>query len=98
MASTAQDASAPLRGPEKKDEDSETPAVEGLLVSAPHAPFVLTRVAAAEYSPFYGIEKGAVLQEARCFNDPHIDARRCQQVCPCTVIVRAAGHTHSEAV
>ena len=36
--------------------------------------------AAAEYSPFYAIEKGAVLQEARCFNDPHIDPRRCQQV------------------
>ena len=35
---------------------------------------------AAEYSPFYAIEKGAVLQEARCFNDPHIDSRRCQQV------------------
>ena len=35
---------------------------------------------AAEYSPFYAIEKGAVLQEARCFNDPHIDPRRCQQV------------------
>ena len=39
---------------------------------------------AAEYSPFYAIEKGAVLQEARCFNDPHIDSRRCQQVtCSC---------------
>ena len=36
---------------------------------------------AAEYSPFYGIEKGAVLQEARIFNDSHVDARRCQQVC-----------------
>ena len=36
--------------------------------------------AAAEYSPFYGIEKGAVLQEARVFNDSRIDARRCQQV------------------
>ena len=35
---------------------------------------------AAEYSPFYALEKGAVLQEARCFNDPHIDPRRCQQV------------------
>ena len=34
----------------------------------------------AEYSPFFGIDKGAVLQEARCFNDPQIDARRCQQV------------------
>mmetsp|Transcript_62 Transcript_62/g.100 ORF Transcript_62/g.100 Transcript_62/m.100 type:complete len:901 (-) Transcript_62:1459-4161(-) len=33
-----------------------------------------------EYSPFYGIDKGAVLQEARCFNDPQIDARKCQQV------------------
>lgn len=35
---------------------------------------------AVEYSPFYGIEKGAVLQEARCFNDAHVDPRRCQQV------------------
>ncbi|KAF5841268.1 hypothetical protein DUNSADRAFT_13722 [Dunaliella salina] len=33
-----------------------------------------------EFSPFYGIDKGAVLQEARCFNDPQIDARKCQQV------------------
>ena len=35
---------------------------------------------AAEYSPFFGIEKGAVLQEARVFNDPQLDARRCAQV------------------
>eukprot|EP00232_Nephroselmis_pyriformis_P001344 CAMPEP_0182909478 /NCGR_PEP_ID=MMETSP0034_2-20130328/35771_1 /TAXON_ID=156128 /ORGANISM="Nephroselmis pyriformis, Strain CCMP717" /LENGTH=896 /DNA_ID=CAMNT_0025045735 /DNA_START=14 /DNA_END=2704 /DNA_ORIENTATION=- len=34
----------------------------------------------AEYSPFYGIEKGAVLQESRIFNDPQPDPRRCQQV------------------
>jgi coatomer protein complex subunit gamma len=34
----------------------------------------------AEYSPFYGIEKGAVLQEARVFNDSQLDARRCAQV------------------
>ncbi|KAL2460142.1 Coatomer subunit gamma [Abeliophyllum distichum] len=34
----------------------------------------------AEYSPFMGIEKGAVLQEARVFNDPQLDARRCSQV------------------
>jgi hypothetical protein len=27
-----------------------------------------------------GIEKGAVLQEARVFNDPQLDARRCSQV------------------
>jgi len=59
MASTAQDHSAPLRGPEKKDEDHEDET---------------------EYSPFYGIEKGAVLQEARIFHDTAIDARRCQQV------------------
>ncbi|XP_022746877.1 coatomer subunit gamma [Durio zibethinus] len=34
----------------------------------------------AEYSPFSGIEKGAVLQEARVFNDPQLDPRRCSQV------------------
>ncbi|OVA18689.1 Clathrin/coatomer adaptor [Macleaya cordata] len=34
----------------------------------------------AEYSPFLGIEKGAVLQEARCFNDSQLDPRRCSQV------------------
>ena len=33
-----------------------------------------------EFSPFWGIEKGAVLQETRCFNDSQLDARRCQQV------------------
>ena len=33
-----------------------------------------------EFSPFWGIEKGAVLQEARCFNESQLDARRCQQV------------------
>ncbi|CAH9124383.1 unnamed protein product [Cuscuta epithymum] len=33
-----------------------------------------------DYSPFMGIEKGAVLQEARVFNDPQLDARRCSQV------------------
>jgi hypothetical protein len=27
-----------------------------------------------------GIEKGAVLQEARVFNDPQLDARRCSRV------------------
>uniref|UniRef100_A0A0C9S951 Coatomer subunit gamma n=2 Tax=Spermatophyta TaxID=58024 RepID=A0A0C9S951_9CONI len=34
----------------------------------------------ADYSPFLGIEKGAVLQEARVFNDPQLDPRRCAQV------------------
>ncbi|XP_022725870.1 coatomer subunit gamma-like isoform X2 [Durio zibethinus] len=33
-----------------------------------------------DYSPFLGIEKGAVLQEARVFNDPQLDPRRCSQV------------------
>ena len=33
-----------------------------------------------ELSPFCGVEKGKVLQEARCFNDAQIDARKCQQV------------------
>ena len=33
-----------------------------------------------ELSPFWGIEKGIVLQEARCFNDSQLDARKCQQV------------------
>ncbi|KAL6213583.1 hypothetical protein ACLB2K_013030 [Fragaria x ananassa] len=33
-----------------------------------------------EYSPFLGIEKGAVLQDARVFNDPQLDPRRCSQV------------------
>ncbi|CAA7387861.1 unnamed protein product [Spirodela intermedia] len=33
-----------------------------------------------EYSLFFGIEKGAVLQEARVFNDPQLDPRRCSEV------------------
>eukprot|EP00475_Leptophrys_vorax_P004173 TRINITY_DN12491_c0_g1_i1.p1 TRINITY_DN12491_c0_g1~~TRINITY_DN12491_c0_g1_i1.p1 ORF type:complete len:892 (+),score=138.66 TRINITY_DN12491_c0_g1_i1:102-2777(+) len=33
-----------------------------------------------EYSPFFGIEKGAVLQEARVFNERELDPRRCAQV------------------
>jgi hypothetical protein len=44
-------------------------------------------VAAAEYySPFLGIEKGAVLQEARVFHDPQLDARRCCQVSVCPIV------------
>lgn len=34
----------------------------------------------AEYSPYLGLEKGAVLQEARVFNDPQLDPRKCSQV------------------
>jgi len=33
-----------------------------------------------EYSPFFGIEKGLVLQESRVFHDSHLDSRKCQQV------------------
>lgn len=40
---------------------------------------------AVEYSPFLGIEKGAVLQDARVFNDPQLDPRRCSQV-PCNIL------------
>lgn len=38
----------------------------------------LTR-GAVEVSPFWGIEKASVLQDARCFNDSQLDARKCQQ-------------------
>eukprot|EP00793_Prasinoderma_coloniale_P003362 PRCOL_00005997-RA len=33
-----------------------------------------------DMSPFWGIEKGAVLQESRVFHDPQLDARQCAQV------------------
>ena len=33
-----------------------------------------------DLSPFYGIEKGAVLQEARVFHQQQLDTRRCLQV------------------
>lgn len=42
-----------------------------------------------DYSPFMGIEKGAVLQEARVFNDPQLDARRCSQVW-CSILLKFA--------
>ena len=44
-----------------------------------------------EFSPFWGIEKGEVLQEARCFNESQLDARRCQQV-------RTAGASRARSV
>ncbi|KAL6759224.1 adaptin N terminal region-domain-containing protein [Haematococcus lacustris] len=49
-----------------------------------------------EYSPFYGIDKGAVLQEARCFNDPQIDARRCQQVITKLLYLLSQGETFTK--
>lgn len=75
MAATAQDASAPLRGPDKKDEDRDEDT---------------------EYSPFFGIEKGAVLQEARIFNDSHINARQCQQVITKLLYLLCQGETFSK--
>jgi hypothetical protein len=35
---------------------------------------------AVEFSPFYGIDKGSVLQEARIFHQSQLDPRKCQQV------------------
>ena len=52
----------------KRDEDSDDEDSD------------LIKICIVYYSPFWGIEKGAVLQEARCFNDSQLDARRCQQV------------------
>jgi hypothetical protein len=67
------------------------PAPVHHLTSRPSS--ALTRASllltAAEFSPFYGIEKGSVLQEARIFHDTNIDPRRCQQV------QLAAGSTHT---
>jgi hypothetical protein len=37
-------------------------------------------VAAEYYSPFLGIEKGAMLKEACVFHDPQLDVRRCSQM------------------
>ncbi|CAI5952905.1 unnamed protein product [Closterium sp. NIES-65] len=44
------------------------------------SPKILDAFYSLEYSPFFGIEKGSVLQEARVFNDPQLDPRRCAQV------------------
>lgn len=46
-----------------------------------------------ELSPFCGIEKGKVLQEARCFNDAQIDARKCQQVITKLLYLSIQGET-----
>lgn len=48
---------------------------------------LFVRFRAADYSPFLGIEKGAVLQEARVFHDPQLDARRCSQVDDLTISI-----------
>ncbi|KAM0949878.1 putative clathrin/coatomer adaptor, adaptin-like, coatomer/calthrin adaptor appendage [Dioscorea sansibarensis] len=50
----------------------------------------------AEYSPFLGIEKGAVLQEARVFHDPQLDARRCSQVITKLLFLLNQGETFTK--
>ncbi|CAM8922598.1 unnamed protein product [Rhodiola kirilowii] len=49
-----------------------------------------------EYSPFWGIEKGAVLQEARVFNDPHLDPRKCNQVITKLLFLLNQGETFTK--
>ena len=49
-----------------------------------------------EYSPFHGIEKGAVLQEARIFHAPQIDARKCQQVITRFLYLLSQGETFTK--
>ena len=49
-----------------------------------------------EYSPFYGIEKGAVLQEARVFHDPQLNPRRCQQVITKLLYLLCQGETFTK--
>jgi len=49
-----------------------------------------------EYSPFHGIEKGAVLQEARIFHNAQIDARKCQQVLTRLLYLISQGETFTK--
>ena len=49
-----------------------------------------------EYSPFYGIEKGLVLQETRVFNEAHVDPRKCQQVITKLLYLLTQGETFTK--
>ncbi|XP_059653824.1 coatomer subunit gamma-2-like [Cornus florida] len=49
------------------------------------------------YSPFLGIEKSALLQEARVFNDPQLDSRRCSQVITKLLYLLNQGETFTKA-
>lgn len=51
-----------------------------MVLKRNNAVIVVPPSCVVDFSPFMGIEKGAVLQEARVFNDPQLDARRCSQV------------------
>ncbi|KAF3544741.1 hypothetical protein DY000_02009970 [Brassica cretica] len=61
----------------KKDDDHDDENLKGAEVTIVTDN---TMILFMEYSPFMGIEKGAVLQEARVFNDAQVDPRRCSQV------------------
>lgn len=52
---------------------------------------------AVEFSPFYGVEKSSVLQEARIFNDSHVDPRRCQQVITKLLYLLTQGESFTKA-
>eukprot|EP00955_Chlamydomonas_euryale_P054814 355947-Chlamydomonas_euryale.AAC.14 len=65
LASTAQDSTAPLRGPEKKDEEEEEDCHQ-FRSHVQTTESALVDDLAVEFSPFFGIDKGAVLQEASC--------------------------------
>ncbi|GJN09951.1 hypothetical protein PR202_ga28007 [Eleusine coracana subsp. coracana] len=69
----------------KKDDDLDEEgeharASPPLAASRAACPSAARSCSRQYYSPFLGIEKGAVLQEARVFHDPQLDARRCCQV------------------
>ena len=50
-----------------------------------------------EFSPFYGIEKGLVLQETRVFNEAQVDPRKCQQVITKLLYLLTQGETFTKA-
>ena len=104
MAATAQNHMEPLRSEGKKDNDEFDEEREcecrRVLERAGVQPRGADRgaplPAAVEYSPFYGIEKGLVLQETRVFNEPHVDPRRCQQVITKLLYLLTQGETFTK--
>lgn len=48
------------------------------------------------YSPFYGIEKGAVLQEVRLFNEAQPSSRGCAQVITKLLYLQNQGEIYSK--
>ncbi|CAI5935185.1 unnamed protein product [Closterium sp. NIES-64] len=62
------------------------------------SPKILDAFYSLEYSPFFGIEKGSVLQEARVFNDPQLDPRRCAQVITKLLYLLNQGETFTKVI